>query len=243
MSLKRDEALIFHGCLPSEEDGSFREVEVGGKRVAGGELFHELEQIVRRAYREGAHTVGDELDWFYWLWANGNSPLFGKARMTTFERYFIEDSSTHQEKKDPYFRHVHDAEFCKRVGADFGMGKDVLIVNGHVPVKVEKGEDPVKEGGNAVTIDGAFSEAYGDHGYTLVMGPNHIRLAEHSHFESINHFLDSDEDMVLRQRYLRDYDKPRLLGDTREGEEMKLQLAALETLLQAYLSGEITERA
>ena len=243
MSLKRDEALIFHACVPTNEDGDFREVNIGGKKFSGGDLFTELEQIVRRTYREGAHMVSADLDYYYWMWANGDSPLFGKSRMTTFERYFIEDKKTHREEKDPYFQKIHDADFCRKVGKAFGMGDDVLVVNGHVPVKLEDGEDPVKKGGNAVTIDGAFSEAYGDHGYTLVMGPSAIRLAEHSHFESVDHFLDCDDDMLPKLRELVKYEKPRLLSETRESEDIEAQLCSLNNLLQAYRCGEVIEKS
>lgn len=241
LSLRRDEALIFHACLPTNPDGSFREVDVAGKSLRGGALFTELEEIVRRSYREGAHTVSDDLDFFYWLWVHGDSPLFGKAQMTTFERYFLADKETHLEVKDAYFEKIHDADFCRRVGQEFGMEDDVLIVNGHVPVKVEKGEDPVKRGGNAVTIDGAFSEAYGDHGYTLVLGPNGIRLAEHSHFESIEHFLDCDDDMIPKLRELRKNPAPRTIRETHEGDDINAQLCSLNGLLQGYRSGEVTE--
>lgn len=241
MSLRRDEALIFHACVPVNEDGTLREVDFGKGKLKGGALYHELEQIVRSTYREGAHTVSDDLDYYYWLWANGDSPLFGKGKMTTFERYFIEDSSTHKEVKNPYFQMIHDADFCKMIGREFEMEDDVLIINGHVPVKVEAGEDPVKDGGNAVTIDGAFSESYGDHGYTLVMGPKAIRLAEHSHFESIDHFLNCDDDMIPKLRVLREYEEPRTLGATHESTDVEAQLCSLNALLHAYRSGGVSE--
>lgn len=240
--LQREEALIFHACVPTNEDGSFREVQVGEQCFSGGKLFFELEQIVHRTYREGAHTVNDDLDFYYWLWVHGDSPLFGKEQMTTFERYFLEEKETHVEVKDPYFAKIHDADFCKRVGREFGVGDDVLIVNGHVPVKVEKGEDPVKKGGNAVTIDGAFSEAYGDRGYTLVMGPQGIRLAEHSHFDSVEHFLECDDDMIPKLRTLREHESERIIADTNEGEDIEAQLELLNQLLQDYRSGEVRER-
>ncbi len=241
MSLQRDEALIFHACMPTNEDGSFREPFLGDRKVGGGQLFHELEQIVRTTYRQGAHAVSQDLDYYYWLWAHPHSPLFGKSKMATFERYFLDDAATHKEVKDPYFSKVHEADFCRRVGKEFGMDDDVLLVNGHVPVKVEKGEDPVKKGGNAVTIDGAFAEAYGDHGYTLVMGPNTIFLAEHSHFESINHFLDAEKDTIPSLRIIRQYEEPRTLAGTHEGHDIHAQLCSLNNLLQAYRSGEVTE--
>lgn len=240
MSLTRDEALIFHACVPTNPDGSFRETTIGEKSLSGGPLFHELEQIIRQTYRQGAHSVSQDLDYYYWLWAHPDSPLFGKSRMTTFERYFIEDPETHRENKDPYFQKIHDPGFVHQIGRAFGMDQNVLVINGHVPVKVEEGEDPVKNGGNAVTIDGAFSESYGDHGYTLVMGPNAIRLAEHSHFESIDHFLDCDDDMIPKLRILREYDSPRTFSQTREANDLQAQLSSLNHLLQAYRSGTIT---
>ena len=239
--LRRDEALIFHACVPTDADGTFREAQVGEKRLSGGALFTELEQIVRRTYREGAHSVSEDLDFYYWLWVHGDSPLFGKAQMTTFERYFLADKETHVEVKDAYFEKIHEADFCKRVGEEFGVKEDVLIVNGHVPVKVEKGEDPVKRGGNAVTIDGAFSEAYGDRGYTLLLGPQGIRLAEHSHFESIEHFLACDEDVLPKLRELRKYDSERTIEDTYERDDIHAQLKSLNRLLRAYRSGEAVE--
>lgn len=241
MSLSRDEALIFHACVPTNPDGSFRETRVMGQNHSAGSLFHELEQIIRSSYRKGAHAVSHELDYFYWLWAHPDSPLFGKSRMTTFERYFVEDPVTHREVKDPYFQKIHDADFVRKVGGEFGMDEDVLLINGHVPVKVEEGEDPVKSGGNAVTIDGAFSESYGDHGYTLVMGPAAIRLAEHSHFESIEHFLASDDERMPRLRVLREYENPRVLGETHEAEGIQERIKVLEALLQAYRSGLLAE--
>lgn len=242
MSLTRDEALIFHACIPTNPDGTFRETSIGDRKLSGGRLFHELEQIIRHTYRQGAHAVSQKLDYYYWLWAHPDSPLFGKSRMTTFERYFLDDPATHKEEKDAYFTKIHDEEFVRRIGEEFGMGHDALVINGHVPVKVEEGEDPVKRGGNAVTIDGAFSESYGDHGYTLVMGPNAIRLAEHSHFESIPHFLECNDDMIPNLRILRQYDKPRTLAESNEAGDVYAQLESLNSLLQAYRSGAYTEQ-
>ena len=241
LSLQRGHGLIFHGCVPTNEDGSFREAYLGEKKLSGEALFSELENIVQQTYREGGHGVSQDLDYYYWLWIHGDSPLFGKARMTTFERYFIADAETHKEVKDPYFQKIHDADFCKQIGRAFGVGDDVLIVNGHVPVKVEKGEDPVKAGGNAVTIDGAFSESYGDRGYTLVMGPSGIRLAEHSHFESVENFLQCDNDMIPKLRDLRLHTPSRTIADTYESDDIHAQLCSLNNLLQAYRSGEATE--
>ncbi len=127
------------------------------------------------------------------------------------------------------------------MAADFGIAEEALIVNGHVPVKVEKGEEPVKKGGNAVTIDGAFSEAYGDRGYTLIIAPDRIALAEHHHFESISDAITAGADIVPKMLTIRAHEKPRLVADTEDGEIIRQRVAALERLIVAYERGELLE--
>ncbi len=172
MYLRRDECLIFHGCVPSDAEGSFLPLMVDGQPLAGRELFEGIEKVVRRAVEKSAE---EDLDFLWYLWSGPRSPLFGKDRIATFERDFIQDKTPHRETKDPYFALIHETEFCDKVLTEFGMETEGgLIVNGHVPVKVEEGESPLKRSGKAITIDGAFSEAYGDYGYTLVLEPNRI---------------------------------------------------------------------
>jgi fructose-1,6-bisphosphatase-3 len=162
--------------------------------------------------------------------------------MATFEAYFVADKETHVETKNPYFQFIHDADFCRRIAAEMGVEQDALIVNGHVPVKVERGEDPVKRGGNAVTIDGAFSEAYGDRGYTLILAPERIALAEHHHFDSIEGAITAGADIVPKVTTVRAYPKSRLIADTEEGEAMRRRIGALEQLITAYEEGILHER-
>ncbi len=121
--------------------------------------------------------------------------------------------------------------------------KDGLIVNGHVPVKVEKGEEPVKRSGTAVTIDGAFSEAYGDRGYTLILAPERIALAEHHHFESISDAIISGADIVPKVSNLRVYNPPRTIADTEDGAALRQDIAAIERLVLAYREGALLERS
>ncbi|HLL73403.1 MAG TPA: fructose-bisphosphatase class III [Pyrinomonadaceae bacterium] len=239
--LRRDHALIFHGCVPVDERGEFMSLRVDGRECAGRELFDALDTVVRRAINAGAETVGDEADWLWYLWTGMVSPLFGKDRMATFENYFVEDKEARKEHKNPYFKLIHEADFCRRVAADFGIEEDALIVNGHVPVKVEKGEEPVKQGGNAVTIDGAFSEAYGDRGYTLIIAPERIALAEHHHFESISDAITEGADIVPKVATLRAYERTRLVADTEEGEIIRRRVGALQRLITAYERGELLE--
>jgi fructose-1,6-bisphosphatase-3 len=204
-------------------------------------LFDALDRVVRRSFRKGAQAANDEADWLWYLWTGPRSPLFGKDRMATFETYFVEDKATHKETKNSYFQLIHDADFCSRLAHEFGVGDDALIVNGHVPVKVEKGEEPVKRGGNAVTIDGAFSEAYGDRGYTLILAPERIALAEHHHFESIADAITTGADIVPKVTTVRAYDPPRRVGDTEEGARLSRRVEALERLAAAYEQGLLLE--
>ncbi len=238
--LRRDEALIFHGCVPVDEEGEPLALEVEGQTFAGRVLFDALDRVVRRLFRRGAQTSSRDADWLWYLWTGPRSPLFGKDRMATFETYFVEDKATHAEQKNPYFRLLHDADFCARVSSEFGV-REGMIVNGHVPVRVERGEEPVKRGGHAVTIDGAFSEAYGDRGYTLILGPGGVALAEHHHFESIGDAITAGADIVPKVTTLRAYDPPRTVADTEEGASIRRHAAALERLANAYEQGLLLE--
>jgi fructose-1,6-bisphosphatase III len=242
MWLVRDQALIFHGCTPVDERGEFLSLEVDGRERAGRALFDAFDSVVRRAFRKGAQGRDTDADWLWYLWTGARSPLFGKDRMATFETYFVADKAARKENKNPYFKLIHDPEFCRRVCAEFGVVENGLIVNGHVPVKVEKGEEPVKQGGGAVTIDGAFSEAYGDRGYTLILAPERIALAEHHHFESIADAITAGADIVPKVMTVRAYERPRRVADTEEGVVMQQRLGALERLVRAYEEGALLER-
>jgi fructose-1,6-bisphosphatase-3 len=241
MWLRRDQALIFHGCVPVSDEGRPLSLEVEGSERAGRELFDALDRVVRSCFRRGAERANEDADWLWYLWTGPRSPLFGKDRMATFETYFVEDSAAQVETKNSYFRLIQDADFCHLIARDFGAGDDALIVNGHVPVRVERGEGPVKRGGGAVTIDGAFSEAYGDRGYTLILAPERIAIAEHHHFESISDAITEGADIVPKVINVRTYDPPRLVADTEEGERLRGRIRALEQLATAYEEGQLLE--
>jgi fructose-1,6-bisphosphatase-3 len=242
MWLRRDHAVIFHGCVPVSDGGDFLPLTVDGAEHSGRALFAALDSVVRRAFRKGA-AAGSDADWLWYLWTGPRSPLFGKDRMATFENYFVEDKEARKEHKNPYFALLNERDFCRRLAEEFGVMKDGLIVNGHVPVRVEKGEEPVKRSGGAVTIDGAFSEAYGDRGYTLILAPERIALAEHHHFESISDAITSGADIVPKVSNLRIYDPPRTIADTEDGAALRQDIAALERLVLAYQEGALHERS
>jgi fructose-1,6-bisphosphatase-3 len=232
MFAARDENLIFHGCVPVDEAGALLELEVDGAPRKGRALFEAFDRVVRRAFTSREQA---DVDALYYLWAGPRSPLFGKDRMSTFEQYFVADKATHAETKNAYFNLIHDAAFCRAIGAEMGVdADDLLIVNGHVPVKLEAGESPVKRSGLAVTIDGAFSEAYGDHGFTLVIDADQTYLAKHHHFDSIDAAIERGADIVPTIQTLRRHDRPIRVGDSQAGVGLRQDIDDLNALVDAY---------
>ena len=183
--------LLYHGCVPFNEDGSFKKVRVFDKEYSGKELYDVLEHYARKGYYSidpAEKQKGLDILWF--IWQNANSPVFGKAKMTTFERYFIADKATHKEPKNPYYRLLEQEEIVNKILREFGLeGEDSHIINGHVPVEAARGESPVKCNGKLLIIDGGFSKAYqpktGIAGYTLIYNSYGLLLAAHEPFESV----------------------------------------------------------
>jgi fructose-1,6-bisphosphatase-3 len=229
--VQRDDHLIFHGCVPVDEAGAFLPLAIDGEEHRGRALFHAIDDVVTRALN---HRAPKDLDFLWYLWSGPRSPMFGKDRITTFERDFVADPSAHHETKNPYFALIHDPAFCERVLQEFGCDRRGLIVNGHVPVKIDKGESPLKTGGKAITIDGAFSPAYGDHGYTLVLEADQTFLARHHHFESVEAAVRDGVDIIPTIATIREFDRPRRVGDTEEGARMREDIALLTRLVDAY---------
>jgi len=145
--------------------------------------------------------------------------------------------------KNPYFKLIHTKDFCERIFTEFGISpSEGLIVNGHVPVKLEQGESPLKKSGKAITIDGAFSEAYGDKGYTLILDANRTYLAQHHHFESVTDAITQGSDIIPKIEDVRVYENPRRVGDTEKGEEIRREIETIEQLIKAYRENVITEQ-
>ncbi len=240
MYLRREENLVFHGCIPVDAQGEFLPMQVEGKPKAGRALMDAIESVVYRLLDE---PDVEGLDLLWYLWSGPRSPLFGKDRITTFERDFVEDPASHHETKNPYFNLIHEAWFCEKILAEFNVDPSVgLIVNGHVPVKVEKGESPLKRCGKAITIDGAFSEAYGDHGYTLVIEPHGTLLARHHHFESVEAAILRGSDIVPTITLVREWTEPKRVSDSLRGDELRRSMEYLDNLIKAYKSNELPQR-
>jgi len=239
--LRREEHLIFHGCMPVDAKGDFLPMIIDGSPYTGIKLFKEIEKVVYRAI-DGRKR--EDLDLLWYLWSGPESPLFGKDRITTFERDFIVDKTPHHETKNPYFRLIHEAWFCDKILEEFGVDPaDGLIVNGHVPVAVEKGESPIKRSGKAITIDGAFSESYGDHGFTLVLEPDRTILAMHYHFESVEAAVLHGADIIPSITVVREWKQPKRVADSWRGRRIKSTIQELERLIDAYRDNDLLQHS
>ncbi|MDE6020750.1 MAG: fructose-1,6-bisphosphatase [Ruminococcus sp.] len=240
--------LLYHGCIPMNDDGSFREVSVGGKLYKGRSLYDALEGCVRKAFislSENEKRLGRDMMWF--LWNGPDSPLFGRSKMANFERYFIAEEETHAEIKNAYYSFMDDTETAVRILEEFGLqGDNSHIINGHVPVHQKEGESPVKCGGKLLVIDGGFSKQYrrvtGIAGYTLIYSSYGMMLTAHEPFESKEKAVSDCTDIVSRRVAVEHTAKRISIGDTDEGARMKMRIADLKSLIAAYREGILQER-
>jgi fructose-1,6-bisphosphatase III len=244
--LVRNSNLLYHGCIPMKNDGSFEEVEFQGKKYQGRSLLDYLEQTAREGYFGGRDTekksYGKDIMWY--LWSGSNSPLFGKEKMATFERHFIDDSNTHREEKNPYYQFRDQESSCTRILREFGLNpKTSHIINGHVPVEVRKGESPIKANGKLLVIDGGFARAYqkktGIAGYTLIYNPRGLLLASHEPFESTRKAITEEKDILSTTVILEKSTRRLKIKDTDQGRIIQEELKSLQLLLRAYREGRI----
>ena len=244
MSLRRDLCAIFHGCVPVDDRGEPLALVIDGEPRCGKAMFDAIEVVVQRAFRKGPAAVAElDRDLIFYLWTGPRSPCFGKDRMATFESYFVADPATHQEIKNPYFQLIHDRQFCARMLREFGVDQARgFLVNGHVPVRPETGETPIKRSGRAITIDGAFAAAYGDKGFSLVLDAERIYLAQHHHFESAQAAVTHHADIVPTVSDVAVHERLRTVGDTETGAEIRAEMAVLEELLHAFEVNIIRQR-
>lgn len=240
--------LLYHGCIPLNADGSLKEVNFRGKRLKGKDYLDAVERVMREGYYTIPHseTKRECLDLMWYLWCGENSPLFGKDAMTTFERYFIEDKATHVENKSPYYERRDEESVCRAILENFGLNPDKShIINGHVPVKVKKGESPIKANGKLFVIDGGFAKAYqketGIAGYTLIYNSHGLVLVSHEPFESREKAIAEEKDIHSSTVALQ-YSQARIMvSNTDIGAELKKNISELDKLVSAYRSGLIKE--
>ncbi|CVI72699.1 Fructose-1,6-bisphosphatase class 3 [Eubacteriaceae bacterium CHKCI004] len=241
--------LLYHGCVPLDENGYFRKVKLGSREYSGKELYDVLEYYARKGYYEQdnqeEHEYGKDIMWY--IWSNENSPVYGKEKMATFERYFIDDKAIQEEKKDYYYKLIEKEEVANRILTEFGMDTEHShIINGHMPVKTVQGESPVKCGGKVMIIDGGFSRAYrrttGIAGYTLIYNSYGLRLVSHNTFTSTEDVIENEID-VHSDTVITELSSHReRVRDTENGKKIKEKIKDLEELLHAYRSGLILEQ-
>ena len=240
--------LLFHGCIPMAADGRLLSFSVGCKDLSGKEFLDYADLTARRAYynRPGSPERQFGMDFLWWLWCGRNSPIFGRDRMTTFERRFVEDESTHTETKNAYYTLYNDPAVCEGILREFGLEESHShIINGHVPVKSRKGESPVKGGGRLIVIDGGFCKAYqkttGIAGYTLIYNSASFRLVAHQPFAGREEAIRKNWDITSTSQIFDRLERRATIHDTDNGRRMQDQVDDLLDLLRAYRSGAIVE--
>lgn len=246
--LVHDGNLLYHGCVAMDADGEFRAFNVDGASFTGRAFLDRVDRLARQGYFDidnpAQKQYGMDVMWF--LWCAPQSPLFGKEKMATFERAYIADKATHAEKRNPYYSLRDSEATARKILVEFGLDPDHgCIINGHVPVKVGKGERPIKANGKLIVIDGGFSRAYqketGIAGYTLIANSRYLLLAAHQPFESTYKAVSEELDIDTETEVIHSYPRRLLIGDTDRGREIQEEIDELQALLHAYREGLIKE--
>ena len=235
--------LLYHGCIPMTGDGQFARVRHGGRWYSGKSLLDYADIVVKSAW---ANHDESALDMMWYLWCGNDSPFSGRV-FHTFERAVVDDKSTWEEPKNPYFRFWNDEDTARMILREFGLDPDSgHIINGHTPVKARKGESPVKANGKLFVIDGGFCKAYqattGIAGYTLIYNSHGLRLKSHRPFNGVARVLSNNEDMESDSVQVESFARRRYIADTDSGMVLRRRIEALEALLAAYRSGDIQEK-
>lgn len=241
--------LLYHGCVPLDEEGNFKSVNIDGKPYKGRALYDVLDNYARKGYYAKNDPAGMRRaqDYIWYTWTGPNSPVYGRDKMTTFERYFVEDKQTHKETKNNYYSMLDREDIVHRILDEFGLDiKRSHIINGHVPVELKKGDTPIKCDGRLLIIDGGFSKAYQDKtgiaGYTLVSDSHGMRLVAHEPFESMEAAILRESDIFSDSTIVEIAPVRIRVSDTDIGIDLKERIKQLEQLLQAYRDGTIVEK-
>ena len=245
--LKYNSNLLYHACIPMEENKEFKKIEIFGKFYYGKNFLDKIDMLIREYYlTENKPKKKFGSDFFWYLWCHKDSPLFGKDKMATFERYFIADKLTHKEIENPYFVHRDKEKVCNMILENFDL--DITkshIINGHMPVIVRKGESPIKANGKLLVIDGGLSKAYqkktGIAGYTLIYNSYGLLLTTHGPFISTQEAIESGHDILTISEVVRKSDR-KFVKDTDIGMEISEEISELKYLLTSYKEGIIKEK-
>ncbi|MFZ2787160.1 MAG: fructose-1,6-bisphosphatase [Trichococcus flocculiformis] len=248
MYLSYNDNLLFHGCVPLNPDGSFMELPIANVKYSGKALLDKYEEVLRKGYlnREGKKHNVRILDLIWYLWEGKASSLFGKDKMTTFERLYVAEKETHIEKKNLYYEQRDNVELSHKILKEFGLDPNKgHIINGHTPVKEKIGENPLKADGKLIVIDGGFSKAYqnttGLAGYTLLYNSFGMQLVSHQPFTSRQDAIENEKDIVSTRRIVDKELERKTVRQTDVGKKLTQQVTDLHQLLRAYKSGEIVE--
>lgn len=240
--------LLFHGCIPMTEDGQLLTFHLGGKPRKGKEFFDYVDTAARQAYynEPGTPERQDGMDFLWFLWAGRNSPIFGRNRMTTFERRLIKDEAAWTEPKNAYYTYYNDPAVCDTLLKEFGLeGPHCHIINGHIPVKSKKGESPIKGGGKLLVIDGGFCKAYqpttGIAGYTLIYNSGVMRIVSHQPFCGHKLAVEQDMDIASSSQVFERMETRVKIAETDIGRTLQSQADDLRRLVEAYQSGAVPE--
>ena len=238
--------LLFHGCVPLDEDGALKAIHLEGRIYQGRSYMDYADMAARRAFFN-EDPPQRYLDFMWYLWCGSNSPLSGRV-VKTFERTFIEDKSTWEEPKNPYYEYQSSEPVCRMLLREFGLySENSHIINGHTPVHVNQGENPLKAHGRLIVIDGGFCKAYqkttGITGYTLIFNSHGMRLKSHQPFSGMEAALEENMDIDSESQQVVTFPKRVMVADTDTGERLKEQIADLEDLLTAYREGWIAAKA
>ncbi|GHU30639.1 fructose-1,6-bisphosphatase class 3 [Betaproteobacteria bacterium] len=248
--LAHDGNLLYHGCIALNDDGEFCAFNVDGQAFVGKAFLDRVDRLARQGYfaTDNPETKLYGMDAMWFLWCAPQSPLFGKEKMTTFERYFLADKATHVEKRNPYYTLRDTEENARKILIEFGLDPDTsCIINGHVPVKVTKGERPIKAKGKLIVIDGGFSRAYhkdtGIAGYTLISNSRGLLLAAHQPFESTQKAVSEELDIDSETEIIHTHPYRLRVSDTDRGKEIQQHIDDLDALLRAFREGVIKEHS
>lgn len=230
MYLKYNGNLLLHGCIPVDEKGQLQDLVINGKSYAGKQLFDYFDQMIRKALQHPTAEDSFNTDIIWYLWTGKMSPLFGKDKMTTFERYFINDDELHVEKLNPYYSLRKEEWFADQLLQEFGLDiNEGHIINGHTPVKA--GTSPIKANGKIFVIDGGMSKPYhkttGIGGYTLLSNSYGLQLVTHEPFTTRTKAIEEMKDVVSTKRVIEQSVKRKLVAETDIGQKIKQQMDEL----------------
>lgn len=239
--------LLYHGCILMNPDMTFKKNKIAGEPMRPKEYLDYADKLARQGFFSDnplERQIGQDMMWY--LWSGKESPLFGKEKMATFERYFTDNEEVSREKKNSYYQFRDNEDVCINILKEFNLDETAHIINGHVPVAVKKGESPVKANGKLIVIDGGFSKAYqketGIAGYTLVYNSWGFILSSHMAFESTESAIKHDQDIHTSKMILERSNNRIMVKDTDRGKEILRNIDMLKNLLVAYRKGDIKER-